>query len=98
MNSLNLLANSLFFIGILGLYLNRKHVIVILIALELLFLAINLNLVIYSAIFDSLVGQLYVLCILTVAAAEAAIGLSLLIIFYRVRGGISVDLVSLLKG
>jgi NADH:ubiquinone oxidoreductase subunit K len=98
MNNLNLLANLLFFIGLLGLYINRKHIIIILISLELLFLAINLNLVIYSVLLDSLIGQLYVLCILTVAAAEAAIGLSLLIIFYRVRGGISVDLVSLLKG
>lgn len=95
---MSVISSCLFFIGLVGIYLNRRHILVLLLSLEILFLAININLVCYSLFLDSLVGNIYVLCILTVAAAEVAIGLSLLIVFYRVRGGISVDLVSLLKG
>jgi NADH-quinone oxidoreductase subunit K len=93
-----IIINILFIIGLLGLYLNRKHVIVILIVLEILFLSINLNLIVYSVFIDSILGSIYLLIVLTIAAAEAAIGLSIVILLYRVRGGISVDLVSLLKG
>lgn len=90
--------NAMFFIGLLGLYLNRKHIIVLLIALELVFLSINLNIVNTIVNFDLLVGYIYILCILTVSAAEVAIGLALLVLFYRIRGGITLDLIGLLKG
>lgn len=90
--------NSLFFVGLSGLYLNRKHIIVLLLALELIFLSINLNIVYTIVNLDLLVGYIYILCILTVAAAEVAIGLALLVIFYRIKGGISLDFITLLKG
>jgi len=90
--------NSLFFIGLSGLLLNRKHIITILLSLELIFLSINLN-VIYTIInLDLLIGYVYVLSILTVAAAEIAIGLALLVLFYRIRGGIMLNFINLLKG
>jgi len=95
---LSYLINIMFVIGLTGLYLNRKHIIVILLALELIFLAINLNIVNSIINLDLLVGYIYVLCILTVAASEVAIGLALLVIFYRIRGGISLDFIGLLKG
>jgi NADH:ubiquinone oxidoreductase subunit K len=88
----------MFFIGLAGLYLNRKHIIVLLIALELVFLSINLNIVNTIVNFDLLIGYIYILCILTIAAAEVAIGLALLVLFYRIRGGITLDLIGLLKG
>jgi len=90
--------NSIFFIGLTGLYLTRKHIIILLLALELIFLAINLNIVYTIVNLDLVVGYIYILCILTVAAAEVAIGLALLVIFYRIRGGISLDFITLLKG
>lgn len=90
--------NFIFFLGLTGLYLNRTHIIVLLLALELIFLAINLNIVYTIVHFDLLIGYIYILCILTVAAAEVAIGLALLVIFYRIRGGISLDFIKLLKG
>lgn len=90
--------NLIFFVGLSGLYLNRKHIIVLLLSLELMFLAINLNIVYIIASLDLVVGYVYILCILTVAAAEVAIGLALLVIFYRIRGGISMDFIGLLKG
>ena len=95
---LSYLINLMFVIGLTGLYLNRKHIIVILLALELIFLAINLNIVNSVVNLDLLVGYIYILCILTVAAAEVAIGLALLVLFYRIRGGISLDFIGLLKG
>lgn len=95
---LSYLINIMFVIGLSGLYLNRKHIIIILLALELIFLAINLNIVNSIVSLDLLVGYIYILCILTVAAAEVAIGLALLVIFYRIRGGISLDFIGLLKG
>lgn len=90
--------NIIFFLGLTGLYLNRKHIIILLLALELIFLSINLNLVYTIINLDLLVGYIYILCILTVAAAEVSIGLALLVIFYRIRGGISLDFIRLLKG
>jgi len=90
--------NSIFFLGLSGLYLNRNHIIILLLALELIFLSINMNIV-YSIVYsDLIVGYIYILCILTVAAAEVAIGLALLVVFYRIRGGISLDFITLLKG
>jgi NADH-quinone oxidoreductase subunit K len=87
----------LFLIGILGLYLNRKHAIMILISLELLILSVNINFIISSIYLDDLFGVIYSLISLTSAASESAIGLALLILFYRIKGGISLDLIAFLK-
>src|ERR1700758_560073 len=87
----------LFIIGVLGLYLNRKHAIMILISLELLILSVNINFIISSIYLDDLLGLIYSLINLTSAASESAIGLALLIVFYKLKGGISFDLISLLK-
>lgn len=88
----------IFLTGGIGIFLFRKHLINILIALELILLSINLNFIIFSCYLDDILGQIYCLIVLTVAAAESSIGLALLIIYYRLRGGISIDLINLLKG
>src|SRR6202049_2733268 len=88
----------LFTLGILGIFLNRKNVIVILMSIELILLAVNINLVAFSAFLGDIVGQVYALIVLTVAAAESAIGLAILVVFYRNRGSIAVDDVNLMKG
>lgn len=88
----------IFLIGVIGLFLTRKHVILLLLSIELIFLSINYNFLVFSVFLDDILGQYYALCILTVAAAESAIGLAILVIFYRLRGGISLDLINLLKG
>ena len=88
----------LFTIGIFGIFLNRKNVIVILMSIELILLAVNLNLVAFSWLLNDMVGQVFALCILTVAAAEAAIGLAILVVFYRNRGSIAVEDVNMMKG
>jgi NADH-quinone oxidoreductase subunit K len=88
----------IFFIGVMGLFLTRKHIILLLLSVELIFLSINYNFIIFSIFLDDMLGQYYALCILTVAAAESAIGLAILVVFYRLRGGISLDIVNLLKG
>ena len=90
--------NFIFFFGIIGLFIIRKNLILLLVSIELIFLAINMNFLIFSVYLDDIVGQIYGLCILTIAAAEAAIGLSIIVVFYRLRGGISLDLIKLLKG
>ena len=86
------LAAILFTIGIFGIFLNRRNVIIILMSIELILLAVNINLVAFSAFLGDLVGQIYALLVLTVAAAEAAIGLSILVAYYRNRGSIAVCL------
>ncbi|MBS7790551.1 NADH-quinone oxidoreductase subunit NuoK [Roseococcus sp. SDR] len=88
----------LFVLGVLGIFLNRKNVIVILMSVELILLAVNLNFVAFSARLDDLTGQVFAMFILTVAAAEAAIGLAIVVIYFRNRGSIEVDDVSALKG
>ena len=88
----------LFTIGILGIFLNRKNVIIILMSVELILLAVNLNLVAFSAALGDLVGQVFAMFVLTVAAAEAAIGLAIVVIYFRNRGSIQVEDVSLMKG
>jgi NADH:ubiquinone oxidoreductase subunit K len=88
----------IFFIGIMGLFLTRRHIIILLLSIELIFLAINFNFIIFSVFLDDILGQFYVLCIITVAAAESSIGLAILVIFYRLRGGISLDIINYLKG
>lgn len=79
------------------MFLSRKHLIIILISLELMLLAVNINFIIFSVLLDDLLGQIYAILMLAIAAAETAIGLAILVIYYRLRGGISIDLVSLLK-
>ena len=88
----------LFVLGVLGIFLNRKNVIVILMAVELILLAVNINLVAFSAFMGDLVGQSFAMMVLTVAAAAAALGLAILVIYYRGRGTIAVDDVNRMKG
>lgn len=88
----------LFVLGILGIFLNRKNIIVILMSIELILLAVNLNFVAFSASLQDLTGQIFTMFVLTVAAAEAAIGLAILVIYFRNRGSIAVDDVSTLRG
>src|SRR6266540_997408 len=85
-------------LGIFGIFLNRKNVIIILMSIELILLSVNLNLVAFSTHLGDLVGQIYALLVLTVAAAEAAIGLAILVAYFRNRGSIAVDDIDLLKG
>jgi len=88
----------LFTIGVFGIFLNRKNVIVILMSIELMLLAVNINFVAFSSFLGDLMGQIFVLLILTVAAAEAAIGLAIVVVYYRNRGSIAVDDINLMKG
>ena len=91
-------AAILFTIGTLGIFLNRKNVIVILMSIELILLAVNINFVAFSTHIGDLVGQVFALLVLTVAAAEAAIGLAVLVVFFRNRGSIAVEDINLMKG
>ena len=91
-------AAILFTIGIFGIFLNRKNVIVILMSVELMLLAVNINLVAFSTALGDLVGQVFTMFVLTVAAAEAAIGLAILVVFFRNRGTIEVEDVNVMKG
>ena len=88
----------LFTIGIFGIFLNRKNVIIIMMSIELILLAVNINLVAFSAFLGDIVGQVYALVVLTVAAAEAAIGLAILVVYFRNRGSIAVEDINLMKG
>lgn len=92
------LAAILFTLGIFGIFLNRKNVIVILMSIELMLLAVNINFVAFSVHLGDLVGQVFALLILTVAAAEAAIGLAIVVVYYRNRGSIAVEDINLMKG
>ena len=91
-------AAILFALGFFGIFLNRKNVIVILMSVELMLLAVNINLVAFSAHLGDLVGQVFALFVLTVAAAEAAIGLAILVVYFRNRGSIAVEDINLMKG
>ena len=88
----------LFTLGVFGIFLNRKNVIIILMSVELILLAVNINLVAFSAFLGDIVGQVFALIVLTVAAAEAAIGLAILVAYFRNRGSIAVEDVNLMKG
>lgn len=92
------LAGVVFTIGVFGIFLNRKNVIVILMSIELMLLAVNINFVAFSAYLNDLTGQVFTMFILTVAAAEAAIGLAILVVFFRNKGSIEVEDISSLKG
>ena len=91
-------SSILFVLGVLGIFLNRKNVIVILMAIELILLAVNINFVAFSAFLNDLVGQVFAMFVLTVAAAEAAIGLAILVTYFRGRGSIAVDDVNRMRG
>jgi len=96
--SIALLSSSIVFCtGIFGMFLGRRDIIIILISLELILLSANINFVFYSIQLDDLLGQIYGLLVLTVAAAETAIGLAIVIIYYRLRGSVSIDSINLLK-
>ena len=88
----------LFVLGVFGIFLNRKNVIVILMAIELILLSVNINLVAFSAFLGDMVGQVFAMFVLTVAAGEAAIGLAILVVFYRNRGSIAVEDVNMMRG
>ena len=88
----------IFTIGIIGIFLNRKNVIIILMSIELILLAVNINLVSFSIYLQDLVGQIFTMFILTVAAAEAAVGLAIIVIYYKNKGSINVEQISSLKG
>jgi NADH-quinone oxidoreductase subunit K len=88
----------LFLVGLSGIFLNRKNIIVLLMAVELMLLAINFNFIIFSVFLDDILGQVFALLVLTVAAAESAIGLAILVIYYRIRGTIAIEFIDLMKG
>ena len=92
------LSAILFTIGIFGIFLNRKNVIIILMSVELMLLSVNINMVAFSYFLNDMVGQVFAMLILTVAAAEAAIGLAILVVFFRTRGSIAVEDVNVMKG
>jgi NADH-quinone oxidoreductase subunit K len=87
-----------FVIGVLGIFLNRRNVIIILMSIELILLSVNINFVAFSVFLNDLVGQVFAMFVLTVAAAEAAIGLAILVVYFRNRGSIEVETVNLMKG
>ncbi len=91
-------AAVLFTLGIFGIFLNRKNIIIIMMSIELMLLAVNINLVAFSSFLGDLVGQVFALLVLTVAAAEAAIGLAILVVYFRNRGTIAVEDINLMKG
>jgi NADH-quinone oxidoreductase subunit K len=91
-------AAILFTLGVFGIFLNRKNVIIILMSIELILLAVNINMVALSTHLNDIVGQVFALLILTVAAAEAAIGLAILVVFFRNRGSIAVEDVNMMRG
>ncbi|ATW05022.1 NADH-quinone oxidoreductase subunit NuoK [Sphingopyxis sp. BSNA05] len=91
-------SSILFVMGMLGIFLNRKNIIIILMAIELILLAVNLNFVAFSAFLGDMTGQIFAMFVLTVAAGEAAIGLAILVIYFRQRGTIAVDDVNRMKG
>jgi NADH-quinone oxidoreductase subunit K len=91
-------AAILFTLGTFGIFLNRKNVIIILMSVELMLLAVNINLVAFSAALGDLVGQVFAMFVLTVAAAEAAIGLAILVVYFRNRGSIAVEDINVMKG
>ena len=100
MNIITIFALSffIFFIGIFGIMINRKNILTVIICFELILLSVNLNLLFASYFLDDILGQIFVVMILTVASAETSIGLAILIIFFRLRGSIAIDLIKQLKG
>jgi NADH-quinone oxidoreductase subunit K len=93
-----IVAALLFTIGVFGIFINRKNVIVILMSVELILLSVNINLVAFSSFLGDMVGQVFAMFVLTVAAAEAAIGLAILVVYFRNRGSIAVEDLNVMKG
>ena len=93
-----IISTFLFLISMLGLFLNQKNILIMLMSLEIMFLSISFNLIFLSVYLDDIIGQIFALLILTVAAAESSIGLAILVVYYRIRSVITVDLMSLTKG
>lgn len=93
-----IVSTILFFIGLFGIVLNRKNILIILMSIELMLLAINLNFIIFSNSIDDIIGQVFALLVLTVAAAESAIGLAILVIYYRLRGNIFIEQSHVMRG
>ena len=93
-----ILGAMIFTIGLAGIFLNRKNIIVILMSIELILLSVNINLVSFSIYLQNLAGQVFTMFILTVAAAEAAVGLAIIVIYYKNKGSINVDQINSLKG
>jgi NADH-quinone oxidoreductase subunit K len=94
----SIIASFLYILGLSGIFLNRKNIIVILMSIELMLLAINLNFIIFASYLNDRLGAIFALFVLTVAAAESAIGLAILVVFYRVQGTIAVNAIRLMKG
>jgi NADH-quinone oxidoreductase subunit K len=92
------IAMGLFILGVWGIFLNRKNIIIMLMSIELMLLSVNLNFIIFSVYLDDLLGQVFAIFILTVAAAESAIGLSILVIYSRIKGSLAIDFIHLMKG
>ena len=88
----------LFLLGVLGIFIARKNIIIILMCVELMLLAVNLNFIVFSVYLDDILGEVFALFVLTVAAAEASIGLAILVVYYRIRGTVGIDYISSLKG
>ncbi|OCA06539.1 NADH-quinone oxidoreductase subunit NuoK [Wolbachia endosymbiont of Trichogramma pretiosum] len=97
LNHFLIVASILFTIGVCGIFINRKSIINILLSIEILLLAININLVAFSAFMNDIVGQIFVMFVLTVAAAESGVGLAILVVYYRSRGNIDVEKANLMK-
>ncbi|WP_349967287.1 NADH-quinone oxidoreductase subunit NuoK [Wolbachia endosymbiont of Armadillidium arcangelii] len=97
LNHFLMVAAVLFTIGVCGIFINRKSIINILLSIEILLLAININLVAFSAFMNDIVGQIFVMFVLTVAAAESGVGLAILVVYYRSRGNIDVEQANLMK-
>ena len=97
-NHFTILSAILFCVGILGIFLNRRSIIIILMSIELLLLSVNINMVAFSAFHQNITGQIFTMFVLTVAAAEAAIGLAILVVFFRNKGSIKVEDTQQLKG
>lgn len=91
-------STALFLIGVMGIFLVKKNIIIILMAIELMLLAINMNFIIFSIYLDDVVGQIFALFVLTVAAAESAIGLAILVVYYRIKGVVSINFINSIKG
>ena len=92
------LASIIFVIGVIGVFLNRKNIIIILMSIELILLAVNINLVSFSIYLQNLTGQIFTMFILTVAAAEAAVGLAIIVVYFKNKGSINVEQINSLKG
>ena len=88
-----MVAMILFLIGLSGIFLNRKNILLLLMSIELMLLAINFNFIVFSVFLDDVLGQLFALLVLTVAAAESAIGLAILVVYYRIRGTIAIEFI-----